>query len=202
VIEAKFQNYNKLKASASFAVDIQSQCNQPTCLTDDKGNCENGVDFKEVTLPDYQYTGSDPALTFDAGLYAEPSSCKKNIRYTCTVSKGDRDDLCSIVLGSEGSTEATFDPVKGTYMLSTVDVQNVAAGDYEFDIMGELGPKSFTIRYKVTLVNPCHSAELTFLPSPFVDETVRLTENPTPQTWTISQIATLSSSVDCGTLDI
>lgn len=87
-------------------------------------------------------------------------------------------------------------------MLSTVDVQNIAPGDYEFDIVGELGPKTFTIRYKVTLVNPCLTAELSFLPSPFVDETVRLTEEPTPQTWTISQIATVSSPVDCGLLEI
>lgn len=59
---------------------------------------------------------------------------------------GPRTDLCGI---TEGSTDSTFDTTTGELDLSTIDIDGVPPGTYVFEIVVQVGDKSFTTTYTV-----------------------------------------------------
>jgi hypothetical protein len=109
---------------------------------------------------------------------------------------GPRLDLCEI---TDGSTISTFNPTTGELELSTLDTVGVPVGTYVFDIMVEVGDKTFTTKYTVEFQNPCTVLPIEIVqPMHFNDHTHYLRDLKYSQDWTVSDLATSPTDVSCG----
>ena len=84
---------------------------------------------------------------------------------------GPRLDICDV---NEVLTQAAFDPVTGRYTFQSTDMASYPAGIYTLQITGTVDLESASQIIEVELVDPCPTAALTLLPTPFVDESYTL----------------------------
>lgn len=64
-----------------------------------------------------------------------------------------------------------FDPITGNFSFKSIDIAKFAPGDYVFEVTGNVGTKSSSEIFTLTLVNPCFTATLSIVNNPFSDKT-------------------------------
>ena len=105
------------------------------------------------------------------GYTVDPILCLPDMVYSCEVIMGPTLDICDV---NDVLTQASIDPVTGRYTFQSTDMAGYPAGTYTLQITGTVGLKSATQTIEVELVDPCPTAALTLLPSPFVDDSYTL----------------------------
>jgi hypothetical protein len=185
----------------AFDLIIPNPCDEPTCVADEEENCGNPG--KAETVKDYYYTGDSPSLTLWSKKYLDPQQCKIYREFTCEVLSGPRSDICEILAGSEGDTEASLDQTSGKFTLSATDVSSVPPGKYVIAISQKVGSKSFTTEYTVHLKNPCTDLPPTFLKNSPLEDMIYTSRTPAEiTTWKIDDVAVPSTDLNCGDVAI
>ena len=105
-----------MSSTISASIEITDGCLNPFSVTAPD----------QIDPADYYYT--DEGVRFDISPFVvSPAAC--DAVYSCSVTSGERTDLCSI---SDGATEAAFDPITGGYLFKSIDMENYKPGVYEF----------------------------------------------------------------------
>ena len=147
---------------------------------------------EQTSPPEYSYSVSGMQFNLTP-FVVDPSACAPT--YSCTVTSGDRTDLCSV---QDGSTVAEFNAVTGDYTFNSSDMQNYKPGSYTFEITGTAGSKSAIATFTMTLVDPCPTTALFLDESVFTDSTYSLRDADLIQEWNISSMLISEARVDCG----
>ena len=104
------------------------------------------------------------------------------------------------------ATNAVFDPASGDFEFWTIDNISWPPGDYIFTITGNIGNKSDSTTFTLTLVNPCGTSILSIVkPADFVDGEYKLRDPPFNYLWghALGKIASNSlDPIDCGTYTV
>ena len=126
-MEAKFKSYRQFNSAITnvMTLNIEDPCGSPTCLTNEKGNCDYQDVVTNYNLGENRYTGDSRKVVFDVNFWAEPTTCRPQIVYSCEVVQGPTTTLCDIPAGTVDDTLATFDTVTGRYELSTTNIFGV-----------------------------------------------------------------------------